>query len=443
MRRAAFLVLVVLLAPGLALVPGPSSARPARARYIVVLRAGEAPARVAQDHARRFGARPTMVYRHALRGYAASLPGDQVTALEADPRVSYVVRDSSYSIEGSRPTPTQLVPSGVRRIGADVSSTRAGDGRGAVPVNVAVLDTGIDPAHPDLDVVGGAACNGRTYADQNGHGTHVAGTIGARDNGIGVVGVAPGARLWAVRVLDAKGSGNKSNLLCGLDFVTGTRTDADPTNDIAVANMSLGQAGSDDGNCGLTKKDPVHAAICAASSAGVTFVVAAGNSPTDIADHEPAGWDEVLTVTAMADFDGQPGALAAGDETCAESIGTTLADFPFYDDAITRFSAYATLPADRAHTVAAPGMCVTSTLPGGTYGLETGTSMASPHVAGTVALCIAEGPCAGLTPAQVIAKVVGDAQGYLSAHPASGFAGDPLHPDGDRYYGPLVRAGSY
>jgi hypothetical protein len=69
--------------------------------------------------------------------------------------------------------------------------------------------------------------------------------------------------------------------------------------------------------------------------------------------------------------------------------------------------------------------------------------MASPHVAGTVALCIAQGPCAGLTPAQVIAKVVGDAQGYLTAHPASGFVGDPLHPQGDHYYGPLVRAGLY
>ena len=229
-----------------------ASGTTAVAPYVVVLRPGVDVARAATEQGRTFGAGIGHRYTHALLGYAATIRVDRVGALTADPRVAAVVPDRPVHATG-RPAPsTQVLPTGVDRIDADVSSTRAGDGRGAVPVNVAVIDTGIDVTHPELDVAGGVNCNGGggAYADQNGHGSHVAGTIAARDNGFGVVGVAPGARLWAVRVLNKHGSGNDSDVLCGVDWVTATRTDANPTNDIAVANMSLGGPGSNDGNCG-------------------------------------------------------------------------------------------------------------------------------------------------------------------------------------------------
>src|SRR3954464_7645938 len=122
----------------------------------------------------------------------------------------------------------------------------------------------------------------------------VAGLIGAKDNGFRVVGVAPAVRLSAVRVLNDNGMGTVANIICGIDWVAATRTDADPNNDIAVANMSLGGKASspDDGQCGTTKKqDPLHQAICRSTAAGVTYVVAAGNESVDMQTHVPAAYD--------------------------------------------------------------------------------------------------------------------------------------------------------
>ena len=105
------------------------------------------------------------------------------------------------------------------------------DGRdNRVDADVAVLDTGIDRGHPDLNVVGGYNCTSRLrdkWGDGDGHGTHVAGTIGALDNSIGVVGVAPGARLWSVKVLNSRGKGLLSWLVCGIDWVTSQRDQSD------------------------------------------------------------------------------------------------------------------------------------------------------------------------------------------------------------------------
>lgn len=140
------------------------------------------------------------------------------------------------------PPPPQVIPTGILRINGDFSSTLSGNGQGTVDVDVAVIDTGIYN-HPDLNVIGGTNCStGNSYKDGNGHGTHVTGTIGALDNDFGVVGVAPGARLWAVRVLNNAGSGTWSSVICGIDFVT---AHADT---IKVANMSLGGSGSE-GSC--------------------------------------------------------------------------------------------------------------------------------------------------------------------------------------------------
>jgi subtilisin len=411
------------------------------ARYVVVLKDGVDSSAVASLHALTYGAQVSHVYTSAITGYAATISTSAIAAIESDPDVLFVSEDGDVSAVGELTAMTQILPAGIDRIDADRSSTRAGDGRGSVDVNVAVLDTGIDPTHPDLNVVGGVDCTGgKGFDDKNGHGSHVAGTIAAIDNGFGVVGVAPGARLWSVRVLNKQGSGTLADLICGIDFVTATRTNSDPTDDIAVANMSLSAGGSDDATCGNTKKQALHRAICASVAAGTVYVAAAGNSGSDLQNSLPATYDEVLTVTAMTDFDGRPGGLATEPAECAASLpGAPL----FSDDAAPFFSNFATLPSDQAHTIAAPGLCVLSTFVGGGYQLESGTSQATPHVAGTVALCIASGPCSGLTATQIVARIMSDAVAYNAGHPSYGFEGDPSRPISGKYYGALIRAAVY
>jgi hypothetical protein len=160
------------------------------------------------------------------------------------------------------------------------------------------------------------ACNGTTFDDQNGHGTHVAGTIGARDDDQGVVGVAPGARLWAVRVLDALGSGSLSQVVCGVDFVTANASV------IEVANMSLSGRGSDPGS-GCKTGDALHDAICNSVKAGVTYVVAAGNSHEDASGWVPAAYEEVITVSS-ANIPEAAGATQIRDDLAAQRL--TLAE---------------------------------------------------------------------------------------------------------------------
>jgi subtilisin len=300
--------------------------------------------------------------------------------VRADSRVRFVTADREVQIAG------QMVGTGVQRIKA---ASKPDKGAG---VNVAVIDTGIDTNHPDLaaNIVGGTNCSKggpRNYDDGNGHGTHVAGIIAALDNGVGVVGVAPQARLWAVRVLNDQGVGSYSDVVCGIDFVD-SKSPA-KGGPIAVANMSLGGWGSDDGNCGNTNGDALHQAICRAVSDGVTFVVAAGNVGVDLSQSltvVPASYDEVITVSAMADSNGMP---------CGGGAATSYGP----DDTFASFSNYATSAADLNHLVGAPGVSIYSTYKGGGYATLSGTSMASPHVAGSAALYIASHP--GVSPAGV------------------------------------------
>jgi subtilisin len=346
-----------------------AGAAPARG-YIVMLKGSVgAPDAVAAQQAGSRGIAVGHVYRAALKGYSAVMTAADARALQADPRVASVTPDRPVHIDA------QVLPTGIDRIDGELSSTVSGDGSGTVDVDVAVIDTGIDPTHPDLNVVGGVNCStGNSYADGHGHGTHVAGTIAAKDNGIGVVGVAPGARLWAVRVLNNQGFGSFSDIICGIDWVTARASM------IEVANMSLGGSGSDS-TCG-TNVDPMHEAICRSVAAGVTYAVAAGNSHDDAANHVPAAYDQVMTISALADFDGRPGGRAA--PTCRADEDDTFANF-------SNFGADVDL--------IAPGVCIYSTWKSGGYNTISGTSMASPHAAGAAALYKSTHP--GATPAQV------------------------------------------
>jgi subtilisin family serine protease len=360
---------------------------------------------VADEHARQHGFQVEHVYRFALKGYAAALPAPARAAIAHDPRVQFVSEDREVRA-------VDTLPTGVNRVDAEIAT---GSGFAPTPsFAVAVLDTGIDLRHPDLNAEAGVSCIRRQSAqDGNGHGTHVAGIIGARNGNGGVVGVAPGIKLYAVKVLNDAGRGSWSSVICGIDWVTANAAGKA----IRVANMSLGGSGSDDGNCGNSNDDALHKAICkSVSIAGVTYAVAAGNDGANLAGTVPAAYDEVIAVTALADYNGLPGGGAS--PTCA-NYGT--------DDTFASFSNYAGV-ADQAHTVGAPGVCILSTYKNGGYATASGTSMASPHVAGAAALYLASHPSA--TPAQVLdaLRATGEANGAGHSDPSG------LHPE------PVVKA---
>jgi subtilisin len=337
--------------------------------YVVLLRSGAA-ATVATEHA-ALGARVGRLFP-TVGAYAARMSPAVAAAVAADPRVRSVTPDRVYR------EAAQSVPTGIDRVEADVSSVKAGDGSGpGVDADIAVLDTGIDVEHPDLNVAGGVNCvkgllGGDSYDDGRGHGTHIAGIAAAKDDAVGVVGVAPGARVWAVRVLDSGGGGSLATLICGIDWVT---AHADV---IDVANMSL--TGPDPGSA--CADDPLHKAICASVAAGVTYTVAAGNNGADAKEYSPAAYPEVITVSALADFDGKPGGLATS--SCAGGVDDRFAEFSNFGPAVD---------------LIAPGLCIRSTWLDGKYATLTGTSQSAAHVAGAAALYLSEHK--GATPAEV------------------------------------------
>ncbi|HYU50466.1 MAG TPA: S8 family serine peptidase [Candidatus Limnocylindria bacterium] len=431
MKRAIAVFAMILLLP----IAGPTAvlardanAAPAPGRatdWIVTIQRGLDVRTVAPALAKQAGGKAGRVYEHALRGFVFHGSAKAAAALKRAAGVRTVVPDRPLKIVAETLTP------GIERIRADHPTANDAHQAGftGAGARVAVIDTGIDLTHPDLvagiDAALGLNCiTAGPPQDGHGHGTHVAGIIGARaGNGIGVIGVAPNVRLVAIKALNDQGEGNWSNVICGIDYVTGLATDGDPSNDVDVVNMSLGDTG-DVGNC---NDGGLREAICRSVAAGVVYVAAAGNSATDASTFIPAAFPEVITVSAMTDFDGEPGGLAG----CQFLIEL------FYfacDDELAFFSNYGS-----AIDVTAPGVAVYSTWTGGGYKSISGTSMAAPHVAGVAALVRAANQ--SLTPTQIetLLERTGELPDGSSAAPGCG-SGTQWGGDPDGIAEPLVNA---
>ncbi len=340
----------------LASAPTAQAAEPVLVRHLVVLADGLNAETVAAELLGPLDLVADTTWQHALDGFSVTAPAGSLTSLDDDTRVTSVEQAITVS------TTAQSTPTGVARIDTHLQPA-AGIGTGnLVDVDVAVIDTGIDD-HADLNLVSHFDCVSALFssgckaggADGHGHGTHVAGTIGALDNGINVVGVAPGARMHGYKVLnDILGSGSSADIIDAIDHVTGR-------GDIEVINMSLGGSGS---------SSATNAAIAGATNAGVVVVVAAGNDTANASGYTPANSPNAITVSAITDTDGAPG----GNGGSCSGADDSLASYSNYGDIID---------------IAAPGSCITSLKPGGGTTSMSGTSMASPHVAGAAALYVA------------------------------------------------------
>lgn len=285
------------------------------------------------------------VYSSTILGFSAKLDNEMLERLRKDPDVSYIEQDMIVTFappweRGDEDSgAAQETPTGITRVGGAV--VYSGD-------NVAwVVDTGIDLDHPDLNVDHTRGFNAFTTGrdsksldDGNGHGTHVAGTIAAIDNSVGVVGVAAGATVIPVKVLDSRGSGSYSGVIQGVDHVAANGSSGD------VANLSLGGPVS----------QALDDAIVEAAGLGIIFCLAAGNDSDDSNNYSPARANgaNIYTISAMD--------------------GT--------NDQWASFSNFGNPPIDYC----APGVNIKSTWKDGSYNTISGTSMATPHAAGVFIL---------------------------------------------------------
>jgi subtilisin family serine protease len=341
-----------------------------RDRYIVVLdKAASAVAeRSARDSARARGATIHYRYRHALRGFAATLPNRALDALRNNPNVSYIDADRRVSASATQsPVTWGLDRIDQRNLPLSNSYTYNFTGSG---VKAYIIDTGIRFTHTEFGgraISGYDAIDGGSADDCNGHGTHVAGTVGSA-----TYGVAKSVTLVAVRVLNCQGSGSTSGVIAGVDWVTANHGSGQP----AAANMSLG------GPANSALDNAVNNSI----NDGVTYAVAAGNSNANACNYSPARVAAAITVGATTS-----------------------------SDARSSFSNYGT-----CLDIFAPGSNITSTWHTSDTATNTisGTSMASPHVAGVAALYLQGNPSA--TPSAVRNAIVSSATSGVLSNVGSG-----------------------
>lgn len=328
-------------------------------KYIVTLHSDEAIALLTDKHGKvkakakdilaalEIDSEVEEVYGTALQGFSVQMAPGQAKKLEEHQAIKMVEEDQAVSINRGKPIkppkpptttepptttlppPTDNIPWGITRVGGGQIYT--GTGRAWV------IDSGVDLTHPDLNVDAASGVSFVSYTtspnDDNGHGTHVAGTIAAKKNGTGVVGVAAGAVIIPLKVLDSTGCGSFSVVLAGIDYVAAHGVDGD------VANISIGGGIS-----------PTIDAAVVRASALVKFALAAGNETDNVLNHSPARAEgpNIYTVSAMYS-------------------GDTWASFSNYGTAID---------------FCAPGVSIYSTYKNGAYASMSGTSMAAPHVAG-------------------------------------------------------------
>jgi subtilisin family serine protease len=370
-------------------------------QYIVELKPGGSPHEVAPTH----GVAVKFIYQKVLNGFAGTVPPGRLAALKADPRVARVVPDRAVHAIG-KPTgggstpPPQVVPEGVKRIGAAPGAlTVSGNG-----VGVAIVDTGVDFLHTDLHVSATSfSAFGGSGQDNHGHGTHVAGIVAANDNTTDVVGVAPKATIYAVKVLDASGSGSDAAVISGLDWVTANAGAVIPP--IKVANMSLGRSGTIDDNVIM------HTAVQNLVDSGITLVVAAGNNALgEVSQFVPATYPEVIAVastTAVAGtslYRGYPGGIPAD----TASYFTTDGEF------VNGIGVSISAPGEDAEDITRGGSILSNgilslKLGGGTTRMS-GTSMAAPHVTGVAALLCEQN--SALTPDEIWTRITGSASRF-------------------------------
>lgn len=352
------------VALGLAKKTQKTGVKPVHQRYIAVFNetVRDIPASIKAIE-KRHGLVAEKKYKNVIRGFSFSGGKDNAAGLSQRADIKYVVPDSKIF------TFAQILPTGVDRVDTDLLVGIDNQDNDVInQINVAVLDTGIDADHADLRVLGGkrfyssatGIASDNNYNDDHGHGTFVAGIIGAIDNSIGTVGVCPGVGLYAVKVLDSNGVGYTSVIMEGLDHIIGLNRDGDVTNDIYVANLSIG------GGYNRALNDAIQEVI----DSGIVCVVAAGNNAADSANYSPASAPNAITVSAFADSDGMPGGL--GSPTSSGG-----------DDYFASFSNYGS-----SIDICAPGVDIYGPIPGG-YIRASGTSFAAPHVSGAAALYLA------------------------------------------------------
>ncbi|MEO6866954.1 MAG: S8 family serine peptidase [Gaiellales bacterium] len=409
---------------------------------------------------------------NVANAFSADLSSGQVDQLLDDPAVIDVQPDTVFALmpfkrapfkrapfkrapfkrgDVGAPWSTQITPTGVARITAGRLRS------GPINADIAILDGGIDAAHPDLNVAGAISCvPGAGPEDVDGHGTMVAGLAAASDNGYGIIGAAPGARIWSIKVADADGVIMESAALCAMEWVL-ARTDT-----IDVVNMSwAGEFAPSETSCAsatsrfqnrtswwrtnrnprsrLTARqlrlmpfkrgtrsgstptpegpadgddatiDALQALTCKVYDQGVTLVAAAGNDGKDAAGYLPAAWPQVMAVSSMADTDGRRG--GRGPAGCVTGDR---------DDYMSSYSNYGKVIA-----IAAPGECLLSTDIDDNYAVGSGTSFAAPLVSGAAARLTAQFPRSG--PRQIRTLLLATAER------------GPIPGDPDRYKEGLLR----